>query len=55
MENQALTRFEALRRHKADRSWEIPVRRKCHWKIHKGEYEGIRLQDLAHDFAACPK
>jgi group II intron reverse transcriptase/maturase len=31
---------------------QIPVCRSCHQKIHQGEYDGIRLQDLAYDFAA---
>jgi hypothetical protein len=33
---------------------QIPVCEQCHQKIHKGEYDGIRLQDLAYDFAARP-
>jgi hypothetical protein len=32
---------------------QIPVCKPCHTKIHTGEYDGIRLQDLAYDFAAC--
>lgn len=34
---------------------QIPVCEECHLKIHNGEYDGIRLQDLAYDFAARPK
>jgi hypothetical protein len=34
---------------------QIPVCKECHAKIHKGEYDGIRLQDLAYDFTARPK
>jgi group II intron reverse transcriptase/maturase len=33
---------------------QVPVCHDCHWKIHRGEYDGIRLQDLAYDFAALP-
>jgi hypothetical protein len=33
---------------------QIPVCRGCHRKIHKGEYDGISLHDLAYDFAASP-
>lgn len=33
---------------------QIPVCEGCHEKIHKGEYDGIRLHDLAYDFAARP-
>jgi group II intron reverse transcriptase/maturase len=33
---------------------QIPVCEGCHAKIHKGEYDGIRLQDLAYDFTAGP-
>ena len=32
---------------------QVPVCKTCHRKIHKGEYDGIRLQDLAYDFAAA--
>jgi group II intron reverse transcriptase/maturase len=32
---------------------QIPVCEGCHTRIHNGEYDGIRLQDLAYDFAAC--
>lgn len=31
---------------------QIPVCQPCHGKIHRGEYDGVRLQDLAYDFAA---
>jgi len=31
---------------------QVPVCEGCHQKIHRGEYDGIRLQDLAYDFAA---
>jgi group II intron reverse transcriptase/maturase len=34
---------------------QIPVCKACHLKIHKGEYDGIGLQDLAYDFTARPK
>jgi hypothetical protein len=34
---------------------QIPVCRGCHQKIHKGEYDGISLHDLAYDFTARPK
>lgn len=33
---------------------QIPVCKECHRKIHLGKYDGIRLQDLAYDFAARP-
>lgn len=33
---------------------QIPVCNCCHLKIHNGEYDGIRLQDLAYDFTARP-
>jgi len=33
---------------------QIPVCKGCHRKIHRGEYDGIRLQDLAYDFTARP-
>jgi group II intron reverse transcriptase/maturase len=33
---------------------QIPVCEGCHAKIHTGEYDGIRLQDLAYDFTARP-
>jgi predicted HNH restriction endonuclease len=33
---------------------QIPVCKGCHEKIHRGEDDGIRLHDLAYDFAACP-
>jgi hypothetical protein len=31
---------------------QVPVCRSCHAKIHKGEYDGMRLSDLAYDFTA---
>lgn len=31
---------------------QVPVCSECHDKIHRGEYDGIRLQDLAYDFTA---
>lgn len=34
---------------------QIPVCKGCHSKIHKGDYDGIRLQDLAYDFTARPE
>jgi group II intron reverse transcriptase/maturase len=34
---------------------QIPVCERCHQKIHTREYDGIRLQDLAYDFAARPR
>ena len=37
------------------RTEQIPVCKECHQKIHKGEYDGIRLHDLAYDFTARPK
>ena len=33
---------------------QIPVCEGCHVRIHNGEYDGIRLQDLAYDFTARP-
>jgi hypothetical protein len=33
---------------------QVPVCHDCHRKIHRGEYDGISLQDLAYDFAAWP-
>jgi group II intron reverse transcriptase/maturase len=33
---------------------QIPVCEPCHQKIHNGEYDGIRLQDLAYEFTARP-
>lgn len=33
---------------------QIPVCASCHRKIHNGEYDGIRLSDLAYDFKAQP-
>ena len=33
---------------------QIPACATCHRKIHNGEYDGIRLTDLAYDFAARP-
>jgi group II intron reverse transcriptase/maturase len=33
---------------------QVPVCRPCHEKIHRGEYDGIRLQELAYDFFALP-
>ena len=33
---------------------QIPVCATCHRKIHSGEYDDIRLTDLAYDFAAQP-
>jgi group II intron reverse transcriptase/maturase len=33
---------------------QVPVCEACHRKIHLGEYDGIRLQDLAYDFIARP-
>jgi group II intron reverse transcriptase/maturase len=33
---------------------QIPVCRECHRKIHQGQYDGIRLHDLAYDFTASP-
>jgi len=31
---------------------QVPVCAACHDKIHRGEYDGIRLQDLAYGFSA---
>jgi hypothetical protein len=31
---------------------QVPVCAPCHDKIHRGEYDGISMQDLANDFAA---
>jgi len=31
---------------------QVPVCRPCHDKIHRGEYDGISMQDLAYDFVA---
>ncbi len=28
---------------------QIPVCKECHRKIHRGEYDGLRLKDLAYD------
>lgn len=33
---------------------QIPVCKECHETIHRGEYDGIRLLNLAYDFAARP-
>ncbi len=33
----------------------IPACKGCHKQIHRGEYDGIRLHDLAYDFVACPR
>jgi group II intron reverse transcriptase/maturase len=46
------TGFQAVMR--ALNRKQIPVCKGCHEKIHKGEYDGIRLHDLAYDFAARP-
>jgi hypothetical protein len=46
------TGFQAVMR--ALNRKQIPVCKGCHEKIHRGEYDGIRLQDLAYDFAARP-
>jgi hypothetical protein len=34
---------------------QVPVCEACHRRIHVGDYDGIRLQDLAYDFAAWPQ
>jgi len=34
---------------------QIPVCEGCHVRIHNGEYDGIRLHDLAYAFTAIPK
>ena len=31
---------------------QVPVCKKCHDGIHRGDYDGISMQDLAYDFAA---
>lgn len=46
------TGFPAVRR--ALNRKQIPVGKGGHKKIHKGEYDGIRLHDLAYDFTASP-
>jgi predicted HNH restriction endonuclease len=28
---------------------QVPVCSTCHGKIHRGEYDGLRLEDLAYD------
>ena len=33
---------------------QVPVCEDCHRKIHCGEYDGIRLADLAYEFVARP-
>lgn len=43
--------FQAVMR--ALNRMQIPVCEECHEKIHRGEYDSIRLHDLAYDFAAC--
>lgn len=44
--------FQAVMR--APNRKQLPVGKGCHEEIHKGEYDGIRLQDLAYDFTARP-
>jgi group II intron reverse transcriptase/maturase len=46
------TGFQAVMR--ALNRKQIPVCKACHRKIHKGEYDGIALHDLAYDFVARP-
>ena len=31
---------------------QVPVCQTCHRKIHQGEYDGIKLGDLAYEFTA---
>jgi hypothetical protein len=44
------TGFQAVMR--ALNRKQVPVCEECHQKIHRGEYDGIRLSDLAYDFVA---
>ena len=49
MSSSALLRLEALRKcMRLQNRKQVPVCRECHRKIHRGEYDGLRLADLAY-------
>src|SRR5579862_6722035 len=53
MGTSALSQLEVLRRRRALNRKQVPLCETCHQKVHRGEYDGISMQDLAYDFSAA--